>query len=213
MKNIEVGDCSVCRVSGASNWLLLDPENLSVSVTFVIGSGCSERQYNLIDMRVGDLPADVDADSLAEWLREPEQQKQLSAIADCFVETRWTGNNHVGQWTGDAESLRDDFHWNLQDSLSGGGGGVRRCWDASEWLNGDPAATVSAALKAEDLDAAAQNEVEGALDEGVVLNSDDTRTALKAILDNAIDEWADTDQDQTRARKLGELVDREVAFR
>lgn len=137
--DIDVGEGELSGVSGYRHYLVVNPEQRSVSLFYCYGAGTPESVWHRRCTTI-DLPVGVYADSVVECLRA--HTDELDEIADLYEGTEWNGSNHVGHWS-DTER-RDQIAETIEHALSE----LPRRHDEKEWLWGDIREALRSAGKA-----------------------------------------------------------------
>lgn len=136
---ITIGDMEPCH-DEARSYIVLDPGDPDdperaphVYLWSVIGGGMSPDIWHQRHLSLDDVPADVVARDLEEWLGEDEQRAKLAELASRYLGSEWDGSNYVGQWAFPDDDDPPPRELGLFEAMQYGER-VRRTWDASEYF-------------------------------------------------------------------------------
>jgi hypothetical protein len=181
-------------VSGTRVVIALDPEDRRVYDYYVIGSGAPEAVWHRRHMSLASVPVDTVADSLQEWLEMDEQRKTIEAIIEGYEGTHWTGSNHVGRWSEEAEDAAQEFEEACRSAISQNE--IAQYVDAREWLwNCLTVSDVLNEIEDDDLDTYVETQVEEAKGEGVYLDEDVLRKTIRDCAKDSLDTYDEEMED------------------
>ena len=163
----------------------------------IVGAGTPEAALHGRELYLGRVPLSTDADSLREWLQC--QEDEIVDLSDQYQGSEWNGNNHVGNW-GDLARELNGFDRALEQAITNEQ--IAQHWDAGEWLSGDPAGTIEAALDRSDLDAAIADVMKEGETRNALLDREDVSYALTSMIRDAIED----EEDRSRRDKIRALL-------
>jgi len=139
------------RISGARNFLLIDPEDRSIGTWSNVGFGVPRSVFNgrAIMMR---LPEPYVPEMIEEYILG--NLETFDDIFSTYQGAEWDGNNHVGRWE-NPESLAELEHEIEEDLLE-----LPTYWDAADWLSGDYSGVIRNAISADSIDDAVNAEMD-----------------------------------------------------
>jgi len=182
MIDINVGGWSTC--SGSKATLYIDPEDKQVYTFGYVGNASwPMKAHHRIHMSIGTVPLSTVPDSLKTWIEA--HSDEIEALIAEFQGTKWNGNNHIGQWSDDADQLQETLDQAFQEALNQNE--IHQYWDAEEWYSGDPGSVIDAAIEAGSIETAVENELDNAQMNGAHLNRDDAEQALRALLNSCVE--------------------------
>jgi hypothetical protein len=185
---LTIGDLSTIKVSGAKNYLALDPAARLVYVVGLVGEGYPEEVWHGRHMLLAPVPVSVVEDGLREYLSA--RMESVESIARGYLGQELShAGNRVGHWSEDAHEEAHAFREELGAAVDSGD--VPRAWDAGDWCAFDWASCMDRAGKAGDLVEWAFLEAADAKSQGVHLDTADLVRVMTARLERTLSELGD----------------------
>lgn len=205
-KDLEVTINGPLTISGAGNYLILDPERGELYTWSSVGPGYPEITW-YGRAKSWNLPAGYDPSGLSAWV---EGNLDLFArLAACYQGAEWDGSNHKGRWE-DAEEFDEEINNYLTSGYDEGWLPV--FWDAGDYMHGDIEVCVESCLRHETIKAYSEAEVASAKRQGVILKAEDVARVMRRRLEQEADELAadmetqdPEDRDEDDAQKLAQI--------
>ena len=180
-------------ISGANNYLILEPEQESLYTWDNVGNGTPINVWNNLAIMFT-LPNNYVAEGLKGFVQE--NLELFQALAETYEGTTWDGNNHTGQWNEKCQALEQEIRNALADDA------IPTYWEAGDWLYGDIGSCIDECLTHTTIREYAEIETKRAKRDGVYLNVDDVESVMRSCLEEKLDDV----QDKKKAAKIRRLI-------